>query len=121
MRLLFCCLLLCLAALAQADSDLRGDPEAARAGWAAIEDGALVIDVRSPAEYDSGHLPGAVNIPHDDVDALKEALGEDRDRSAVLYCGSGRRAGFAIEQLKAAGYRKLVNASGLDALEATRP
>lgn len=113
--------LLAFAIVTVAQNALRGDPDAAREAWTLIEEGALVIDVRSPEEYASGHLEGALHIPWDQTDALAEAIGEDRSRSVVMYCGSGKRVGRAIEALEARGYDALFNASGLDALEATQP
>jgi phage shock protein E len=113
--------LLALAVVALAQNALRGDPDAAREAWTLIEDGALVIDVRSPEEFAAGHLEGALHIPWDQTDALAEAIGEDRSRSVVMYCGSGKRVGRAIDALEARGYDALFNATGLDALEATRP
>jgi phage shock protein E len=86
-----------------------------------IEDGALVIDVRSEEEFQEGYLPGAVNVAHHDTDALIELIGPDSDRVVVLYCGSGRRAENAKLALEAAGYSEVHNASGLDALLATQP
>ena len=106
---------------ALAQKSLRGDPEAAREAWQLIEGGALVIDVRSAEEVAAGALDGALHIPYDDTEALKQAIGEDRSRSVVMYCGSGRRVGIAIEALEADGYTGLFNGTGLDALEATRP
>jgi rhodanese-related sulfurtransferase len=50
-----------------------------------------------------------------------EAIGEDRDRKVVMYCGSGKRVGRAISALEEEGYTGLFNATGLDALQATRP
>jgi len=121
-RLLYLLLALFLTAPVLGDSaDLRGDLEQARSAWQLIDDGALVIDVRSEGEFASGHLAGAQRIPFDDTDALQAAIGEDRERPVVLYCGSGRRVGLAIEALEARGYEELFNATGLDALQAARP
>lgn len=103
------------------DTPLRGDAEQARAAWPLIEEGALVIDVRSTEEFESGHLPGAVHVPYQDTDALTELIGPDPDRTVVLYCGSGRRAENAREALEGAGFNQVYNASGLDALLATQP
>jgi phage shock protein E len=72
-----------------------------------------VIDVRSAEEVEaSGLLAGAVNIPHTDTEALIEFIGEDRDRTVVLYCGSGRRVARVIDTLRELGYHGLVNAGG---------
>lgn len=109
------------AKTAPAAEEIQGDLEAARQGWALIEDGALVIDVRSPGEFSGGHVDGALNIVHTDIEALAAAIGPDRDRSVVLYCGSGRRSGLAIVDLEEVGYTALYNATGYDALQATQP
>lgn len=55
-----------------------------------------IVDVRSPAEYASGHVPGAVNIPLEQVEARKADLDP---RHLVVVCKSGRRAGMACEFL----------------------
>lgn len=102
-------------ALAQADRDQ------ARAAWELLEDGALLIDVRSEAEYLDGHLEDALHIPYQNTDDLIQAIGDDKDRAVVMYCGSGRRVGLAIEALQQRGYTNLHNATGLEAMQATRP
>ncbi len=86
-----------------------------------IESGALLIDVRSAGEFEVGHIPGSVNIPHTEIETLAQAIGPGLDRSVVFYCASGRRAGRAQEQLKQLGYTGLFNASGYDALLASKP
>ncbi len=81
--------------------------------------GVPVIDVRSAEEIaETGMLADAVNIVHTDTEALIEFIGEDRDRTVVLYCRSGRRAGLAIDKLREHGYRGLVNAGGYQDLAA---
>jgi rhodanese-related sulfurtransferase len=70
----------------------------------------LVLDVRSPEEYVAGHVPGAVNIPHDQVAARLAEVPKDKD--VVLYCRSGRRAGMAGEVLAANGYTRLQHLEG---------
>lgn len=66
--------------------------------------GALILDVRTPQEFASGHVPGAVNVPHDELAARVEAGGFDRDRPIVVYCESGGRAGRAATTLVDAGF-----------------
>lgn len=73
----------------------------------------LWIDVRTAAEYESGHLPGARNIEFDRIGALIAAVTQDRDRAIVLYCKSGRRSGFAKQTLLELGYRNVHNAGGV--------
>jgi len=98
-----------------------GDPEAARKAWPMIESGVLVIDVRSEKEFDEGHLDGALNIEWDKTDALAAAIGNDKQRPVVFYCRTGNRVGKAITALEALGYTNIYNATGLEALEETRP
>ena len=53
---------------------------------------ALLVDVRSGTEFASGHIPGAVNIPMDQIEARFDDLGLNLDLSIVLICQSGKRA-----------------------------
>jgi rhodanese-related sulfurtransferase len=70
----------------------------------------FVLDVRTPQEFAAGHVPGAVNIPYDQV---ASQLGEiPKDKDVVLYCKSGRRAGLAADVLAANGYTKLEHLQG---------
>ncbi len=70
----------------------------------------FVLDVRSGEEYAAGHVPGAVNVPHDQVAARIAEL--PKDRQIVLYCRSGRRAGVAAEVLAANGFKSLAHLTG---------
>jgi rhodanese-related sulfurtransferase len=67
-----------------------------------VEDGALLLDVRTPAEFAGGHLPGAKNVP---VGELSARLGElPKDRAIVAYCQSGMRSASAVRLLRAQGF-----------------
>jgi phage shock protein E len=72
----------------------------------------VVIDVRTPAEYAAGHVPGAINVPHDQVKARLPELDSLRDRDLVVYCKSGWRAGLALEALASAGFTHLWHLDG---------
>ena len=100
---------------------LKGDVEAASKAWPMIHQGAMLIDVRSSQEYAQGHIEGAVNIPYDQLDALIDAIGSDKQRPVVVYCRSGNRSGKAMADLQAKGYSRVHNATGLEALKATKP
>ena len=81
-----------------------------------IRQGAVVIDVRTPSEYASGHYPGATNIPlHDLRNRLADA--GDRKKAIVVYCASGRRSAEAAKILAKAGFTDVTNAGGLGNLE----
>lgn len=70
----------------------------------------FVLDVRSPEEFGEGHVPGAVNIPYDQMAARLADVPKDKD--IVLYCRSGRRAGIAADVLAANGYTRLSHLEG---------
>jgi phage shock protein E len=71
--------------------------------------GAMLVDVRSAAEFSSGHLPGAVNIPLDEVERRIPELVKDRSRVILLHCQSGMRSGMAQGKLKRLGYEACWN------------
>jgi rhodanese-related sulfurtransferase len=68
-----------------------------------VEGGALLVDVRTPEEFTAAHLPGAVNIPVQELDRRMGELGP-REKPVVLYCRSGSRSARAARMLEAAGY-----------------
>lgn len=79
-----------------------------------IAQGGLVVDVRTPEEFEQGHLLNALNIPHDQITQATDKL--PRDRDIVLYCRSGNRVEKAIAKLKELGYTRLYNGGGFEAL-----
>lgn len=72
-----------------------------------IAQGAKVIDVRTPGEFASGHVKGAVNIPLDKIESKLNTL--KKDETYVLCCRSGMRSGNATRILKSAGFEKVYN------------
>lgn len=73
-----------------------------------IPDGAQIVDVRSAGEYRSGHAPGTMNLP---LNQLERRLGElDPSRPVVLCCASGARSAAAYAILKQAGFHDLQDA-----------
>ncbi len=73
-------------------------------------DGAAVIDVREPHEYNAGHVPGAKLIPVATVYARREEL--PKDRELVFVCAVGQRSALACEMAAAAGFTRLYNLEG---------
>jgi phage shock protein E len=72
-----------------------------------IANGAQVIDVRTPGEYQAGHLKNSVNIP---LDRLKNSLSKlDKNKSVITCCASGMRSGAALNTLKANGFTAVYN------------
>ncbi|MBL8917977.1 MAG: rhodanese-like domain-containing protein [Myxococcaceae bacterium] len=72
-----------------------------------VERGALLVDVRTPEEYGSGHLIGARNIPLHELEFRKDEL--PRNTDIVLYCRSGSRSARARAMLRAAGFSRVHN------------
>ncbi len=70
-----------------------------------VESGAQLIDVRSPSEFSSGHLPKAKNIPVGDIDRRASELSKDQD--VILYCASGMRSATAMRTLKRLGFTRI--------------
>jgi len=73
-------------------------------------DGAAVIDVREPNEYDGGHVPGASLIPVNSVYARREELPKEQD--LIFVCAVGQRSALACEMAAAAGLTRLFNLEG---------
>jgi rhodanese-related sulfurtransferase len=62
-----------------------------------------LVDVRDPEEFENSHVPGAINIP---LNQIRQRLGElPRDREVWLYCGVGQRAYYATRVLMQNGFR----------------
>jgi rhodanese-related sulfurtransferase len=91
-----------------ATNHLNGDMPLA--DWRAVHSpGQLVVDVREPAEFAAGHVPGAVNLP---LSELRQRHGElPRDREIALYCEVGQRGYYAVRFLLQHGHRA-ANLSG---------
>lgn len=83
---------------------------------AKIKQGAIILDVRTPGEYQSGHYPGAINIP---LQSLCDRLADvgDKKKAVVVYCASGMRSAQAAKILSDAGFGDVSNAGGLRNLE----
>lgn len=78
---------------------------------ALVAEGATLLDVRSAGEFGIGHLPGAINIP---VEQLPHRAGEiDADRPVVLYCRSGARSARAARTLIAHGLERVHDLGGI--------
>lgn len=72
--------------------------------------GMMILDVRSAAEYDKGHIPGAVHVPLAQVGDKVKKLKKDKD--LVVYCRSGNQSIWAIKRLMGMGYKNLYNLKG---------
>lgn len=116
-RRLFLTLIISLLAL----SGLNGCSDNTGKAWQMINDGALLVDVRTPREYNAGHLPNAKLIPISQVESRLEEFGGDKNRPIVVYCASGGRSGKAKGILESHGFTNVVNGGGYEALMAAKP
>jgi phage shock protein E len=71
----------------------------------------ILLDVRTPEEFASGHIAGAVNIPVQDLTRLMSEL--PQDLPLVIYCRSGNRSAQAVSILGEAGYSHLYDLGGI--------
>jgi len=72
----------------------------------------LLIDVRTPEEFNMGHVPGATNIPYTELAKRLSEVRPHPDNGVVLYCESGRRAGIAEGILREAGLDNIRHLAG---------
>ena len=77
------------------------------------EEGYVILDVRTQEEYDEGHIPGAILIPHTEIDARAEEVLTDKDQLILVYCRSGRRSKLAAEALVELGYTNIKEFGGI--------
>lgn len=84
----------------EAVAELQSDPQA------------ILVDVRTPAEFQSGHLRGALNLELDRLEAQAAQALPDKNANLVVYCRSGNRSAFAVQILERMGYTHLVNVTG---------
>ena len=77
------------------------------------ESGYILLDVRTPEEHKIGYLEGAVLLPLAELESKISSKVADKNTPVYIYCRSGRRAGTAVETLKAMGYTDLHNLGGL--------
>lgn len=74
-----------------------------------LRSGALLIDVRTPEEFRSGHLAQAINIPLDQIQSAVPVRAPRKDQVLLLHCQSGMRSGAAQRRLRGLGYTQAYN------------
>ncbi len=116
MNALWIGMVILVAVVLVAKSALGGSGTRSAAAKEKIRQGATVIDVRTPAEYASGHYEGATNIPLQDLQSRLTGLG-DKKAAIVVYCASGMRSAKAARILTGGGFTDVTNAGGLGDLK----
>ena len=72
----------------------------------------IILDVRRPDEYAEGHIPGAINVPNEEIGTAEIAELPDKSQLILVYCRSGRRSKEAAEKLVKLGYTNIVEFGG---------
>jgi molybdopterin/thiamine biosynthesis adenylyltransferase/rhodanese-related sulfurtransferase len=86
------------------------DPAAVREQ---VSNGAVVVDVREPEEWASGHIPGAKHVPKSYLESRIEGAAPDRGQHVILYCASGNRSAWAARTLiDDLGYEQVESMTG---------
>jgi phage shock protein E len=86
-----------------------------------MNEGAMIVDVRTPKEFEGGRVKGAVNIPHLEIPQRIAEFGEDHARPIVVYCGIGGRAQRAKMMLEERGFTNVWNLGGYSNLAEAGP
>ena len=73
----------------------------------------ILLDVRTQAEYDQGHIPGAVCIPNETIGTEEIPALPDKDQLILIYCRSGNRSKQAAQKLAEQGYTNIVEFGGI--------
>jgi rhodanese-related sulfurtransferase len=77
-----------------------------------LRNGAMVIDVRSPNEFDSGHILQAYNFPLDRIEMTIPSAVRDKNKVLLLHCSTGVRSNLAKRKLQELGYKNVFNLGG---------
>ena len=75
-------------------------------------EGAILLDVRSPQEYEEGHLDNAILMPHYEIKQKAEIVLKNKSRDIIVYCSTGYRSKKTQKLLKKMGYEKVYNLYG---------
>jgi len=89
------------------------------AGTIEVTSDTVLIDVRTPAEFATGHLDGAINIDVQSADFDERIAQLDPAADYVVYCRSGNRSGQAITRMESLGFSKLVNGGSVASASAS--
>jgi rhodanese-related sulfurtransferase len=77
-----------------------------------INDGARVVDIRPAAQFQKGHIVGAINVPIDQLGQQASGIAKRKDRLLLVCCDSGLSAGKAARELRKADYSSVAKLRG---------
>lgn len=73
----------------------------------------ILLDVRRADEFATGHIPGAVNLPNEEIGKSEIPSLPDKNQTIYIYCRSGNRSKLAADKLLALGYTNLIEFGGI--------
>lgn len=76
-----------------------------------INEGAVLVDVRTEDEYNNKHIGGAINVP---IDSISSAVSLSKDNPIIVYCETGNRSSQALEKLEALGYSNVYDLGSIN-------
>lgn len=109
--LLFIAILCCVSSCNTKHENILLKPEAYQTSLSGTKD-AVIIDVRTPEEFNDGHLKDALNYNIYDSDFTAHLSSIDKNKPVYVYCKKGGRSTDAADQLQAMGYKHLYNLEG---------
>ena len=74
-----------------------------------VEQGAILVDVRSPQEFEEGHLENAISLPEYEIKEIANEVLLDKLETIIVYCTSGHRSLKAQKMLQKLGYQNVYN------------
>lgn len=77
------------------------------------DEGYILLDVRRADEFEAGHIPGAVNLPNEEIGSEDIPSLPDKEQTIYIYCRSGNRSKQAADKLLALGYTNLIEFGGI--------
>ena len=109
------CLVLLLAGCTSLDSAGYTQVSSEKAAQLMADyDDEIVLDVRTPEEYAEAHIPGAINVPNEEIGEEPIAELPDKDQIILVYCRSGNRSKEAAQKLADQGYTNVVEFGGIN-------
>ena len=79
----------------------------------AEETGYIILDVRTPAEFEEKHIVGAINVPNEAIGTEEIAELPDKEQMILVYCRSGNRSKEASQKLVELGYTNIIEFGGI--------
>ncbi|GIU02936.1 sulfurtransferase [Shewanella algidipiscicola] len=110
-----------VAAIGLSSPSIAAEQDIETTAWQMIDNGAMIVDVRTPEEFAQGHLANAINIPFENIAAEFAKRNIDKATNVVLYCRSGRRSDIAQMSLIEQGYTNTHNGGGYQTLSQQQP